>query len=78
VASVLFQSISCYLGQNHRVKLCPLGDSVPDDGPDRQVHLLLRLQSEGEITAERAAELIGTTEDVWQEILDSAQTLNEE
>jgi Zn-dependent peptidase ImmA (M78 family) len=53
------------------------GDVVPDDSPDRQVHLLLRLQSEGEITVERAAELIGTTEDVWQEILEGAASRSE-
>lgn len=46
------------------------GYEVPSELPARWLHLVLRLQTEGHVTRDRAAELMGLPSDVWDALLD--------
>lgn len=46
--------------------------------PARLYHLLLRLQAEGEVTSERAAEMIGIDEDAWESLINFVDAEYEE
>jgi transcriptional regulator with XRE-family HTH domain len=45
------------------------GIQVPSEPPRRMIRLVLRLQAEGEVEQERAAEMLGVPEDGWAELL---------